>query len=107
MVFRFLAASLAIAALASGQDQPKYQTDFPLEPLLKPGSAKRVWRPAVELRRVVTDDEIDIQGTGPPQKLGVEHVALYGYLSPVDREVETYHLDAIESTQTLELLLVA
>lgn len=33
MGFRFLAASFAVAALASGQDQAKYQTDFPAEEL--------------------------------------------------------------------------
>lgn len=33
MGFRFLAASFSVAALASGQDQPKYQIDFPAEEL--------------------------------------------------------------------------
>jgi hypothetical protein len=51
----------------------------------------------------VADDEVDVQGSGPPQELCVEDVALDGDVSAIDREIETYRLDARESTQALEL----
>jgi hypothetical protein len=54
----------------------------------------------------VADDKIDVESSGPPQELGVEHVALDGDVSAVDREIETYRFDALESTQALELFLV-
>jgi len=54
----------------------------------------------------VADDEVDVEGSGPPQKLGVEHVALDGDVFAIDREIEAYRLHALESTQALELLLV-
>jgi len=47
-----------------------------------------------------------IPASGTPQKLGVEHVALDGDVFAIDREIETYRLDALESTQALELFLV-
>jgi hypothetical protein len=55
---------------------------------------------------VVAYHEIDVERPCPPQELRVEHLALDGDVPPLDGEIETHGFDALETRETLELLLV-